>query len=241
MDHWRMAYLGIRQVPRELSEFELNTFFTFSRRELASIDSRRSDLYRLAMALHVGFIRMTGRALDSYKQIPTVLLRHLGQQLGVQSPDVGTLRSIYDGNLKTLSDHQIFAQTIINFRSIAEHQRRYVIRWLKEQLTGRPERSQLMSDLKRWFYEHRIVIPPDRMLRQLVVQAVHDVEASLHETLQQALGTDKLDQLGSHSRAAAWRPYKSAALVVGRSASRLDPSNERSARQDQSAHNARRR
>ncbi len=39
MDHWRMAYLGIRQVPRELSEFELNTFFTFSRRELASIDS----------------------------------------------------------------------------------------------------------------------------------------------------------------------------------------------------------
>ncbi|AUT66534.1 Tn3 family transposase [Paraburkholderia terrae] len=193
MDHWRMAYLGIRQVPRELSEFELNTFFTFSRRDLASIDSRRSDLYRLAMALHVGFIRMTGRTLDSYKQIPTILLRHLGQQLGVQSPDVGTLRSIYDGNLKTLSDHQKFAQTVVNFRSIAEHQRRYVIRWLKEQLTGRPERGQLMSELKRWFYEHRIVIPPDRMLRQFIVQAVHDIEALLHETLQQALGVDRLD------------------------------------------------
>ncbi|WP_373686907.1 DUF4158 domain-containing protein [Paraburkholderia youngii] len=94
-------------------------------------------------------------------------------QLGVQSPDVGTLRSISDGNLKTLSDHQIFAQTIVNFRSIAEHQRRYVIRWLKEQLTGRPERSQLISDLKRWCYEHRIVIPPDRTLRQFIVQAVH--------------------------------------------------------------------
>jgi hypothetical protein len=37
MDHWRMAYLGIRQAPRERSEFRLNTFFTFSRRELASI------------------------------------------------------------------------------------------------------------------------------------------------------------------------------------------------------------
>jgi TnpA family transposase len=212
MDHWRMAYLGIRQLPRELSEFELNTFFTFSRRELASIYSRRSDLYRLAMALHVGFIRMTGRTLDSYRQIPTVLLRHLGQQLGVPSPDVGTLRSIYDGNLKTLSDHQTFAQTIVNFRSIAEHQRRYVIRWLKEQLTGRPERGQLMSDLKRWFYEHRIVIPPDRMLRTFIVQAVHDIEASLHETLQQALGTDKLDswarllaqQHGDHTSLQHW-------------------------------------
>ncbi|MBB3262128.1 hypothetical protein F4827_007008 [Paraburkholderia bannensis] len=80
-----------------------------------------------------------------------------------------------------------------NFRSIAERQRRYVIRWLKEQLTGRPERGQLMSDLKRWFYEHRIVIPPDRRLRQFVIQAVHDIEHSLHETLAQALGIDRLE------------------------------------------------
>lgn len=193
MDHWRHAYLGIRQVPCELSEFELSTFFTFSKRERAQIDSRRTDLYRLAIALHVGFLRMTGRPLDSYKQIPTILWRHLGQQLDVQPPDVGTLRSIYDGNFKTLSDHQGFARTIVNFRSIAEHQRRYVIRWLKEQLTGRPERGQLMSDLKRWFYEHRIVIPPDRRLRQFVVQAVHDIEDSLHETLEQVLGIDKLE------------------------------------------------
>ncbi|WP_176072339.1 Tn3 family transposase [Paraburkholderia mimosarum] len=193
MDHWRLAYLGIRQVPRELSEFELSTFFTFSKRERTQIDSRRTDLYRLAIALHVGFLRMTGRPLDSYRQIPTILWRHLGQQLDVQPPDVGTLRSIYDGNFKTLSDHQGFAKTIVNFRSIAEHQRRYVIRWLKEQLTGRPERGQLMSDLKRWLYEHRLVIPPDRSLRQFVVQAVHDIEDSLHGTLEQALGIDKLE------------------------------------------------
>jgi hypothetical protein len=27
MEYWRLAYLGVRQVPRELSEFELATFF----------------------------------------------------------------------------------------------------------------------------------------------------------------------------------------------------------------------
>ncbi len=193
MDHWRLAYLGIRQVPRELSEFELNTFFTFSKCERGQIDSRRTDLFRLAIALHVGFLRMTGRPLDSYRQIPTALWRHLGHQLDVQPPDVGTLRSIYDGNFKTLSDHQGFAQTIIHFQSIAEHQRRYVIRWLKEQLAGRPESGQLTSDLKRWFYEHRIVIPSDRMLRQLIVQAVRDIEGSLHAALERTLGTDRLD------------------------------------------------
>lgn len=44
MDHWRLAYLGMRQMPRELSEFELATFFTFSPKERALIDARRSHL-----------------------------------------------------------------------------------------------------------------------------------------------------------------------------------------------------
>ncbi|WP_157376157.1 hypothetical protein [Burkholderia ubonensis] len=35
MDHWRLAYLGMRRFPHELTEFELNTFFTFSARERA--------------------------------------------------------------------------------------------------------------------------------------------------------------------------------------------------------------
>lgn len=99
------------------SSYALCTFFTFSKRERTQIDSRRTELYGLAIALHVGFLRMTSRPLDSYRQIPTILWRHLGRQLDVQPPDVGTLRSIYDGNFKTLSDHQGFAKAIVNFRS----------------------------------------------------------------------------------------------------------------------------
>ncbi|WP_157650447.1 hypothetical protein [Burkholderia ubonensis] len=41
MDHWRLAYLGLRHFPHELTEFELHTFFTFSNRERALIDGRR--------------------------------------------------------------------------------------------------------------------------------------------------------------------------------------------------------
>jgi len=70
MDHWRLAYLGMRQMPRELSEFELATFFSYSPKERALIESRRSHLYRLAVAVHIGFIRMTGRTLDACKQAP---------------------------------------------------------------------------------------------------------------------------------------------------------------------------
>lgn len=68
MDHWHAPYLGLRHIPPEL-----NTFFTFSAKERALIDDRRRDLYRLALALHLGFVRMTGRTLDAYRQIPKAL------------------------------------------------------------------------------------------------------------------------------------------------------------------------
>lgn len=47
------------------------------------------------------------------------------------------------------------------------------------------------------------MIPPDRRLRQFVVQAVHDIENALHDTLAQALGVDRLD---SWARTSA-QPY----------------------------------
>ena len=33
MQGWHTPYLGLRELPRELSQFELQTFFTFSRAE----------------------------------------------------------------------------------------------------------------------------------------------------------------------------------------------------------------
>lgn len=39
MEHWRLAYLGMRRMPRDLSEFELATFFTFSSKERALINA----------------------------------------------------------------------------------------------------------------------------------------------------------------------------------------------------------
>jgi len=45
----------MRRMPRDLSEFELATFFTFSSKERALINARRGPLYRLALALHIGF------------------------------------------------------------------------------------------------------------------------------------------------------------------------------------------
>ena len=88
MQGWQTSYLGLRDMPGELSKFELQTFFSFSRTELDLIARRRSDSLKLGLALHIGFARMTGRPLNSVRIVPPALLRHLGRELDIAAPDL---------------------------------------------------------------------------------------------------------------------------------------------------------
>jgi len=41
MNHWQATFLGLKQLPRELSGFEIEAFFTFKASERALIEARR--------------------------------------------------------------------------------------------------------------------------------------------------------------------------------------------------------
>jgi hypothetical protein len=196
MEHWQVPYLGIRQIPSELNEFELTTFFTYSDQERALIDARRNDLYRLAIALHIGFVRMTGRMLDAYKQVPKTLWAHLGKQLGIDAPEVGTLRALYETRPRTLTDHQKLAYEALGFGAMTEPQRRHAAHWLKQTLFGCSNRDTLLGQLKRWLYEQRILIAHERELKRLIAEAVKQHEAELEATLLRVIGEAMLDQWG---------------------------------------------
>lgn len=70
MQGWQTTYLGMRELPRDISGFELQAFFTFSPAERALIDARRGDAHKLGLALHIGFLRMSGRLLDALRIVP---------------------------------------------------------------------------------------------------------------------------------------------------------------------------
>ena len=40
MQNWHTTYLGLKDLPRELSAFELQAFFTYSKAECKVIDAR---------------------------------------------------------------------------------------------------------------------------------------------------------------------------------------------------------
>ena len=186
MQGWQSSYLGLRDMPGELSEFELQTFFSFSRTELDLIARRRSDSLKLGLALHIGFARMTGRPLNSVRIVPPALLRHLGRELDIPAPDLVSLRALYARG-RTLFDHQHQACECLGFKWMTEHQRRALVRVLRDEVAHCSDRERLLLLARQWLYDHRLLIVHDRVIRAMVAAALVELEASTGEAIMTAV------------------------------------------------------
>jgi hypothetical protein len=115
MQSWHTTYLGLKELPRDLSAFELQTFFTYSHAEREIIDARYGATHKLGLALHMEFLRLSGRSLNAVKVVPASLWVHLGKEIGVRPPDLASLNALY-GRRSTLYEHQQLAQETLGFR-----------------------------------------------------------------------------------------------------------------------------
>lgn len=193
MQGWQTTYLGQRELPREFSAFELQAFFTFSRPEQELIQARRGDLLKLGLALHIGFLRMSGRLLDALRGVPPTLWRHLGNELGIDAPEIASLRALY-GRGRTLFDHQQVACDALGFRWMSEHQRRALVRLLSDEVSRCADREQLLVFARRWLYEHRLLIVHDRAIRALVAAALVQLEAKTAILIRAEIGPSTLER-----------------------------------------------
>jgi hypothetical protein len=56
---------------------------------------RRRPELKLALALQIGFLRMSGRLLEAVRIVPPLLWKHLGARFNVAAPDLASLRAMY--------------------------------------------------------------------------------------------------------------------------------------------------
>ncbi len=132
MHTWQYPFLGLRQFPPEVTEFEIHHFFGCNREELAAINTRRGDLHRIAAAVHMGFIKMTGRTLDAFDRIPASVLSFVGEQLNLVAPELSTLRALYRWKA-TLFEHQSWAAKQLGFSSYVERRQRVLLTQLRRE------------------------------------------------------------------------------------------------------------
>ncbi|GLQ45946.1 putative transposase [Dyella lipolytica] len=192
MRYWQKPYLGLRAVPKELNQFELNAFFTYSAKERKVIFGKREALHRLGLALQIGFIRMTGSVLGGIKVVPAELWAHLGETLDIPTPDIASLRSLYRRR-PTLYAHQNTAIETLGFARMSEHQRRALVRYLRVEVLSEFDRHRLMTQIKIWLYENGLLIEGERPLKSAVDAALKLAEEELGTVIQKHVSEEVLD------------------------------------------------
>ena len=78
MARWDQQYLGYQSFPEALTSLEIDRFFTPTSDELEAISIRRTAPNRSAFALQLGFLKMTGRSLNSVEIVPVSIPQRKG-------------------------------------------------------------------------------------------------------------------------------------------------------------------
>ena len=190
MSRWEHRYLGQERFPDALSALEIEHFFTLGANELAAVRRRRRVLNRLALALQIGFLKMTGGTLNSVEIVPAGVLEHLGRQLGCTAPRIASIRALYRRQ-RTLFDHQAAALLVLGRREPSEHAERGLVAYLRREAAAVFDNAELMACARSWLVDHYYLLLRERELRRLVGAARRHHEQALFKAIAAIAGPDR--------------------------------------------------
>lgn len=186
MQRWRWPFLGIDEIPAWLTGFEAEQFFRLAPAELAVVRTRHGTDHQVGLALQIGFLRMSGRVLNSTTALPAAALRLIGEQLGIRVPRLTSLRALY-GRKPTLHEHQNLAKQALGFRALGEHAKRMLIAHLRAMRGATIDPAELATRARVWLYEHRYLIPGERAVLGLARAVLDDSEMKLLRDIERAV------------------------------------------------------
>ncbi|MEH7814550.1 DUF4158 domain-containing protein, partial [Bacillus toyonensis] len=75
------------QIPSDISEWTLSTYFTFSQHDRKIINRHRRDYNRLGFAMQLSVLRYLGWTLSDIEHIPNEVLEFVARQIGASTED----------------------------------------------------------------------------------------------------------------------------------------------------------
>ncbi|MFC4518874.1 DUF4158 domain-containing protein, partial [Cupriavidus pinatubonensis] len=159
-------YVGSDRLPIRLSEFDVERYFALTDGDVAALNARFRHDRRAGAAIQLVFLRASGHSLGQVSTLPRQLLHYIGQRLGLPTPTIASLRTLYR-RYKTLYDHLIWACGYLGLKSIRPDQWADLEAWMRQDAEESLTLDELLQHANYWLYERRILIPADRTLRDL--------------------------------------------------------------------------
>lgn len=186
MDRIEHRYLGAADLPRDLSLFEIDIFFSLDDGILRALRTRRRKMNRLGLALQICFIRMTGRFLNSTKLVSSEILSALAEQLDASAPDLASIRSLYRRR-QTLYEHQQRAAEIPGCKTLSVGGERGLSAFLGVEAESVHDNDELRKRAMIWLHERSYLMPSRRILTDFVRTAPRRYEERLSEKIRGAV------------------------------------------------------
>ena len=193
LSRWGHRYLGQELFPETLSALEIEHFFTLDEQELARVRERRGPLNRLALALHIGFLKMTGNTLNSVERIPAEILDRLGRQLDCTPPRIASIRAFYRRRRRTLFEHHAAALRLLGRRELTSHAERGFVAYIRREATAVFDQVDLMACARTWLVEHDYLLLRERDIRRHVIAARRNHEHLLFKVIAAIVPSERED------------------------------------------------
>ena len=187
MQDWRARYLGLTTFPATLAVAEIDELFILDDDIARMVGARRTPLTRLGLVLQIGFLRLTGRSLNSVQVIPPAVLTRAGQAADISAPQLASIRSIYRRRM-TLYQHQQAAMAALAFRDYGNASERALTGHLRRMATQSFDSAALTRQAMIWLFEHRWVLPGQSRIEDRVAAAQAYVTRSIRAELMQTVG-----------------------------------------------------
>lgn len=175
MTAFRQRFVGITDLPKVLSEFDVEQSFRLFTEEIDAIRGKFNTSGRLGAALQLVLIRTTGRPLSKVTTIPRSLLRYLSSALGVPEVSIATLRSLYQRRA-TLFAHQQWAIEVSGFSSTDEFILAEVHMALSELVGTAASSDELVKAAELWLFDRSRLLPSDRVLRDIARDVFKEID-----------------------------------------------------------------
>jgi TnpA family transposase len=182
MSSYLSRFIGADRLPRNLADIDIDVFFRLPADTIEALKGRvkadrlpGAENRMVGMAAQVVFLRTTGRTLDNVSLLPVGLLRYLGTLLGAQAPTIASLRSLYQRRA-TLTSHQLWAREHLGLSPATKPKLEELGGVLRTLAGDAISVDDLVSAAQQWLYEQKVLIPSDRVLRDIAREAFAHIE-----------------------------------------------------------------
>ncbi len=191
MPGMEFRYVGIDRLPARMSEFDVERYFALTDSDMVEVNEQFRRDWRAGAAIQLVFLRASGHTLDHVGTLPRQLLRYIGERLGVPTPTIASLRTMYH-RYKTLYDHQVWACDYLGLTRIGPDHWAGLGAWMRQDAKESLTPEDLLQHARSWLYERRILIPAERALRDLGRSIWAEIERAVVAMIEAAIPESQL-------------------------------------------------